>query len=85
MHNPGHIADTIINLGKRRHRLAEISELNPAERYRQIRGPDQIDTGHLVVMSQQFGDTGPTRLSAATGYNNHDAHKRSPKIVATKF
>ena len=52
MHNPGHIADTIINLGKRCHRLAEISELNPAERYRRIRGPDQIDTGHLVVMSQ---------------------------------
>ena len=24
VHNPGHIADTIINLGKRRHRLAEI-------------------------------------------------------------
>ena len=58
MHNPGHIADTIVNLGKSRDRLAEISELNPAERYRQIRGPDQIDTGHLVVMSQQFGDTG---------------------------
>src|ERR1700719_2002012 len=40
---PGHIADTIINLEKRRHRLAEISELNPAERYRQIRGPDGPD------------------------------------------
>jgi N-acetylmuramoyl-L-alanine amidase len=36
-------------------------------------------------MSQQFKDTGPTSLPAATGDNNHDAHKRSPKIVATKF
>src|ERR1700726_2889977 len=36
-------------------------------------------------MSQQFGDTGPSGLSAATGYNNHGALKPSRRTVATIF
>jgi hypothetical protein len=85
VYDPSHVADPVVNLRKRGHCLTEISELNPAEGYRYIRRPDQIDTGYLVVMSQQFRDTGPPGLSAATGYNDHSALKPSALAVANDF
>src|ERR1700730_10352186 len=42
MHDRGHVPDPIIDLGKCFYRLAEVRELDPAERYWHIR-PNQID------------------------------------------
>jgi hypothetical protein len=50
VYKPGDVADPVVNLRKRGHCLAEISELDPAEWYRHIRRPDQIQTGYFVVM-----------------------------------